>query len=425
MDQSHHQLTQVLPLDRLVAGALAELEKLGYSSRSLRRYQTIWQHLIEFSVRENLANEYTDNLGARFIDAYRTRNDNNVNSHKGWRRHIVFGVKVLGHFAFDGRIERSRTDMQKIKIPLAMKKPLRDYEQYCKGRLHLRASTLYERIREIAIFLNFMGLRNLDTLDQIQPVDLSAFVTSRPHLKSKTISRIISDVRSFLKFLTLKGILHRDISDALPKIRVPRGATIPSVWNPELVAKLLKCVDRSSPEGKRDYAILLLASRLGLRLGDIRTLLLENLNWEAATIEIIQSKTLSPLCLPLTDEVGEALIDYLKSGRPQSEHREVFLKLNPPFAPFSKNNHLYYIVKYWKQLAGIQFPAQQHQGLHSLRHTLASQLLQAETPFHVISEILGHTTMVSTLIYAKADVETLRSAALNPEEVRHADQLQK
>jgi len=125
-----------------------------------------------------LANEYTDNLGARFIDAYRTRNDNNVNSHKGWRRHIVFGVKVLGHFAFDGRIERSRTDMQKIKIPLAMKKPLRDYEQYCKGRLHLRPSTLYERIREIAIFLNFMGLRNLNTLDQIQPVDLTAFITS-------------------------------------------------------------------------------------------------------------------------------------------------------------------------------------------------------------------------------------------------------
>ena len=421
MDQTYHQLTHHLPLDRLVTRALVELEKLGYSRRSLRRYRTIWQHLIEFSVQENLGNEYTENLGARFIEAYSSRN-NHVNPQRGWRRHIAFGVKVLAHFACEGHIERSRTDMQKVKIPSAMKKPLRDYEEYCRDRRHLRASTLYERIREIAIFLNFMGLRNLNTLDQIQPVDLTAFVTSRPYLKSKTLSRIISDVRSFLQFLILKGILHRDISDALPKIRVPRDATIPSAWNPELVAKLLKCVDRSSPKGKRDYVILLLASRLGLRLGDIKALLLDNLNWEAATIEIKQSKTLAPLCLPLTDEVGEALIDYLKFGRPQSEHREIFLKLNPPFAPFSKNSHLYYIVKYWKQLAGIKFPAQQHQGLHSLRHTLATQLLQSETPFHVISEILGHATMASTLIYAKADVETLRSAALNTEEVRDADQ---
>ena len=421
MDQSYYQLTHHLPLDRLVTRALVELEKLGYSRRSLRRYRTIWQHLIEFSVQENLGNEYTENLGARFIEAYSLRN-NHVNPQRGWWRHIAFGVKVLAHFACGGRIERSRTDMQKVKIPSAMKKPLRDYEEYCRDRRHLRASTLYERIREIAIFLNFMGLRNLNTLDQIQPVDLTAFVTSRPYLKSKTLSRIISDVRSFLQFLILKGILHRDISDALPKIRVPRDATIPSAWNPELVAKLLKCVDRSSPKGKRDYVILLLASRLGLRLGDIKALLLDNLNWEAATIEIKQSKTLAPLCLPLTDEVGEALIDYLKFGRPQSEYREIFLKLNPPFAPFSKNSHLYYIVKYWKQLAGIKFPTQQHQGLHSLRHTLATQLLQSETPFHVISEILGHTTMASTLIYAKADVETLRSAALNTEEVRDADQ---
>ncbi len=175
--------------------------------------------------------------------------------------------------------------------------------------------------------------------------------------------------------------------------------------------------DRSSPRGKRDYAILLLACRLGLRLGDIRALRLENLNWEAATIEIIQSKTRTPLRLPLTEEVGEALIDYLRSGRPQTDRREVFLKLNPPFAPFSESNHLYQILTHWRTLAGIEFRSKRRCGLHSLRHTLATQLLRAETPFHVISEILGHATTASTLIYAKADVETLRSAALDTEEV--------
>jgi integrase len=95
----------------------------------------------------------------------------------------------------------------------------------------------------------------------------------------------------------------------------------------------------------------------------------------------------------------------------------VFVKLNPPFAPFAEDTHLSHIVKYWRELAGIRFSSRQHQGLHSLRHTLATQLLQAETPFHVISEILGHATPASTLIYAKADVEALRSVGLDAEEV--------
>jgi integrase len=130
---------------------------------------------------------------------------------------------------------------------------------------------------------------------------------------------------SFLRFLLLRGVLQRDLSHVLPTIRVPSDATIPSVWDPELLVQLLNAVDRCSPKGKRDYAILLLACRLGLRVEDIRTLKLDDLKWEAATIEITQSKTLAPLCLPLTEEVGEALIDYLKSGRPQTDHREVWV----------------------------------------------------------------------------------------------------
>lgn len=216
-------------------------------------------------------------------------------------------------------------------------------------------------------------------------------------------------------------ILQHDLSQALPKVHVPRDATIPSVWEPELLVRLLNVVDRSSPKGKRDYAILLLASRLGLRVGDIRALKLDDLKWKAASIEITQAKTLAPLCLPLTEEVGEAVIDYLKAGRPQSDRREVFLTLTPPFLPFAVTDNLHRIVTHWKALAGIHFRSKQRHGLHSLRHTLATQLLREQTPFHVISEILGHATTASTLIYAKTDVEALRTAALDTEEVRHVE----
>ena len=421
MDQSKHQMANNLPLDRLVACALSELEKLRYSRRSLRRYRTIWQHLMAFSRQVNLGGEFSEELAARFGDAYRIQDGECVKQSEGWRRHVVFGAKVLGDFARDGCVERSVINMQKIQVPAVMTKPLRDYEQYCRERRHLRATTLRERMREVAIFLDFLGSRNVTTLNQMQPADLAAFVTSQHRLRPKTVSRIVSDVRGFLQFLLLRGILKRDLSHVLPKIRVTRDAAIPSVWDPELVARLLDVVDRSSPIGKRDYAILLLACRLGLRLGDIRTLTLDHLNWEAATIEITQAKTCAPLCLPLTEEVGDALIDYLKSGRPRTDHREVFLRLRPPFAPFAENTHLHHMVTHWKELAGIHFRTEQRHGLHSLRHTLATQLLREETPFHVISEILGHATTASTLIYAKADVEALRGAALDTEEVRHAE----
>jgi integrase len=192
------------------------------------------------------------------------------------------------------------------------------------------------------------------------------------------------------------------------------------VWEQELVVRLLEAVDRSSAKGKRDYAILLLACRLGMRVGDIRTLKLDQIHWEDSTIEITQSKTSVPLTLPLTNEVGEALIDYLKSGRPQSAHREVFLRVNPPFDPFGRNDNLHHIVTYWRLLAGIRFRAPRKRGLHSLRHSLATRLLEKGTPFTTIAEILGHTSLESTRIYAKADVEALRSVALDPEETNHA-----
>jgi integrase len=217
----------------------------------------------------------------------------------------------------------------------------------------------------------------------------------------------------------MRGILPKDLSAALPKIQVPRDAAIPSVWDQELVVRLLGAVDRSSAKGKRDYVILLLACRLGLRVGDIRTLKLDQLHWGDSTIEVTQSKTGVPLTLPLTGEVGEALIDYLKSGRPATAHREVFLKVQPPFDPFTANSNLHHIISYWRRLAGIKFRTPQKRGMQSLRHTLATRLLQKGTPFPTIAEILGHTSLESTRIYAKADVEALRSVALDPEEVNH------
>lgn len=408
-----------LQLDQLCAGALHELLIRGYCRRTANRYALVWQHLSEFARKQNFGSQYSRGLAMRFEEVYGHCDAKLLKPDEHWRRHLVFGLKILDDFARTGSIMRLVVERSGLHIPPAMLKPMHAYELYAKERRRLRMSSLQERMHSIAVFLDFLGTRGLSSLDQLKVDDISAFITSRPSWKARTVYSVTASVRLFLQYLFMCDFLPRDFSSAVPAMRYARHDTIPSVWDPELVTRLLAAVDRSLPKGKRDYAILLLAARLGMRTGDIRTLQLENLHWAEATIEIKQAKTGAPLVLPMSEEVGSALIDYLKSARPQCSHREVFLDLRPPFAPFCEKNHLYNVVTWWRQLAGIEFRNKQHKGLHSLRHTLATRLLQAETPLHVISAVLGHASSATTFIYAKADVELLRSAALNTEEVHH------
>jgi integrase len=272
MEQAH---SENLQLGRLVADALVEIDRLGYSRRSRNRYRATWEHLIEFSHQKSLGNEFSADLAAHFLEEYSVTDKPVDGPGDGWRQHAVFGVKVLADFAKNGYVERAFADVDAIHLVSAMQNTLRDYVEYCKDRLHLRPGTLYVRTRELTILLDFLYSKKARTLDQIQARDLSEFISCRADLpllgkirrdhwlQPKTVARIVSDMRSFLRFLAMRGILQKDLSAALPKIRVPRDAKIPSVWEQELIVRLLEAVDRSSAKGKRDYAILLLACRLG------------------------------------------------------------------------------------------------------------------------------------------------------------------
>lgn len=408
-----------MSLQQLCTCARQELLMHGYSRRTLNRYELVWRRLMEFA-REQVPDEkYSRSLALSFEQAYGLRDGEAPKRTEPWRRHVGFALKILDDYVRTGGIVRFVVEASGLRVPHAMQKPLRGYEQYLRERRHLRRSSLKERMHAIAVFIDFLRSREVTTFDQMKTEHISAYIVSRSHWKPKTVACATRTVKLFLRFLFLQDVVPRDFSPAVPRIRVASNATVPSVWDSGLVTQLLQVVDRNSPKGKRDYAMLVLAARLGLRIGDIRALRLDDLHWERATIEVAQGKTSTPLILPMSEEVGSALIDYLKSARPPCQHREVFLCLKPPFEPFSGNNHLHHIIQHWRQAAGIEFRTKQRQGFHSLRHTLATRLLHEQTPFHVISEILGHASTSSTFIYAKANVETLRSAALNTEEMHH------
>ena len=419
MDSLNSDGSGALALEPLCQAAAHELRMRSYTIRTLNRYKRVWEQLADFARAQGLPAKYTRELALRFEQVYGLRDGEVLKLGQRWRRHLVYGIKVLDDFAHTGTITRFTVETTGLRVPGGMHKALREYEQYARERRHLRPTSLAERMHNIAVFLDFLRTRGLESLDTLQADDLSAFVRTRTTWKPRTVAGASSGLRQFLKYLFMRDILPRDLSTAIPTIRLASNATVPSVWEPELVERLLAVVDRSSPKGKRDYAILLLAARLGLRLGDIKCLTLDHLHWATSTIEIVQNKTGEPLVLPLIEEVGNALIDYLRAGRPPVEHRHLFTNLTPPFDPICERDRLYRVVTYWRELAGIKFRTPQRQGLHSLRHTLATRLLGAQTPFPVISAVLGHASPATTFIYAKADVEMLRIAAIDAEEVRH------
>lgn len=408
-------------LDELVFGALSQLQTLNYNERSIRRHQAVWNRLVRFAKQKNFENKLSKKLIIQFIEHYDIKPEELIAEKSGWRKHAEFSLKILWQFSRHGYFERLHTLIQQLNISTEMKKVLNEYVKYCKEKRCASEYGLNERITQTSLFLDFVAKKGVKNFKQIQPQYLSEFVISLWRFSTKTVSRIVSDIRQFLRYLFLRNLLTKDISQALPKVHVARYSKIPSVWDKELMIKLLSAVDRSSPRGKRDYAILLLACRLGLRIGDIRDLTLDQINWEAETISLIQSKTQRPLTLPLISEVGDSLIDYIKYVRPKTNYRQVFLRLKPPHIPFEKDTHLYEVVNYWREVAGIKFRTKQHQGMHSLRHSLATYLLEENTPFSIISNILGHESTTSTMIYAKSSVEMLRQVALSLKEVDYVD----
>jgi integrase len=153
-----------------------------------------------------------------------------------------------------------------------------------------------------------------------------------------------------------------------------------------------------------------------MRCTDIKNLKMAHFRWEEKKLIFIQSKTRQPLSLPLTQEVGWAVIDYLKYGRPKIDSPFLFVRHMAPFGPFSEDDHLNQLIKRYMDLAHLP-TLKKRRGMHSLRHTMASMLLENDTPLSTISDILGHVDTDSTAVYLKVDIKKLRDCSLGLDEV--------
>jgi integrase len=227
-----------------------------------------------------------------------------------------------------------------------------------------------------------------------------------------------SALADFLAFLAAAGRAPQDLAGRLPPHRHLRHESEPHLWTAEEIRRLLAVIDRQSATGKRDYAMILLTARLGLRISDLRQLGLGDLDWRAKTLTIVQRKTGRPLSLPLLDDVGWAVIDYVRHGRPETACAKVFVKHRHPFGAFGCSSSVGSRLPRYAARAGIGLPPGQACGMHSLRGALAVAMIGSGAPMPVVSAVLGHASSDTTqAYYLRFDVEHLRCCALDVEDV--------
>lgn len=272
-------------------------------------------------------------------------------------------------------------------------------------------------------FLAFLSSHNILTVDKINPQHIFSYIKDIKTVYDATIKRNLIVLKGFFRYLYEKDILPTNYSHLLPKNGYKNRSKLPSVFSELEIEQLLQVVDRGNAIGKRDYAILLLAAKLGLRASDIANLKFCQLLWNRNIIRINQLKTGEPLELPLLAEVGNAIIDYIKYGRPDTDSPNVFIISVSPYAPLLATSIYTIVSKYFTQ-AKIN-THKRKRGPHALRHSLAGQLLDRKTILPVISEVLGHKNTESTKYYLSIDLRSLRICALEVPPVATSFYLQK
>lgn len=272
--------------------------------------------------------------------------------------------------------------------------------------------TIRTRSGRMKVFLVFLAGRECVVLQNITPELFTDYVSSlNDRYSSQGKASLLYTIRNFFSYDEFSEMLTFDPLPFLSGIHSRKHERLPSFYTAEEVKRILNAVNRSTPWGKTAYLMMILACVYGLRSSDIKALRFDDINWESRTITIIQFKTHKSVSLPITDEILFALLDYIKNARPRVDNPNVFIRLRKPYIPYSMNDHFGDKILPYFEIAGVDTKGKHH-GLHSLRHSLATNLLKTGTPVNEIAVILGHTSAASTKAYVWSDIEHLRIAAL-------------
>lgn len=380
-----------------------------YKENCIKRYNQTWDHVQQYMDVRGIK-FYTEDVGIGFLDEWHKGVAYDMLTHRQQER--VRHITVLTDKLIRGSVSRHCRKRRVFIFERELGKSFNDFIEY---ESFMKKESSLNRYRErLNNLYSFLLLRDKELIDFDIPL---AMVFLRQLDMEKSIpdrNNIIMTVRVFIRYLCENNLLPENQPSkwmSLMAIRYIRTPKIPTVYSREEVEAMLLSIDRAHPQGKRDYAMVLLAARYGLRISDINGLRFNNLDWERNQISITQQKTGKRVNLPLSEEVGNAIIEYLRYGRPSVDLPFVFITAHAPYKELS-GSALGKNMMDWMRAAGINSAGRKH-GPHALRHSFATNLLKSRETLPVISGILGHSSTESTMLYLRVDMNLLRQCALD------------
>lgn len=393
-------MKQYQEVEELMDSCVQYFEQQSYSPLRIERYKFFWKKkLIPFMVQKSFLN-YDSSVGEEYV-----RSKIAGSMVTPYERDMIRSLHVLNEFQEKGAI--SKTNHKHIKRELSgpigrlMDKFLLHLESLRRNSITISGHRLY-----LSGFLFYLNSKEVFDIEEVMEEHVLSFVSTPTNNQIVTVSSI----RFFLRFLFEGHIIKTDLSAVLQHYKWIKREKLPSVYTKKEVLEIESSIHREDATGKRNYAMILLASRLGLRASDIAHLTFGNIDWENSEITFSQFKTGKMIELPLLVDVGEAIIDYLKYGRKKSESPRVFLYTRAPFTAMT-NAAVASALGRTVDESGVDTAGRKH-GPHAMRHSLASRFLENQESMPIISEALGHQSTTTTMSYLRIDVESLRKCAL-------------
>jgi site-specific recombinase XerD len=389
-----------------------KLEELRYSDDSMRRYKKVFREFVEYAGDCDYSqSKSTDFLVWKFrqLGGFVTSGEHSKNEMYYFR-----AIRSLAEYYNFGILFRRHDFRGEIVWPGPFKAATEGFLRHkvecgCSNRYLGRCKAV---IKDLIFFLDSVSVYEFNGITSGL---ISGFVANMVGLAPVTVAQQISALRQYFKYVYLNRHSEKPIAAYLPHPPQRLRTKLPTVWTEEQIENLINAVDTTTPIGKRDYAIILLGARLGLRIGDILSVTLSDVDWDNKRLSIIQKKTKEPLTLPLPTDVGWAVIDYLKNGRPITEYPNIFVVHNAPYAGCPFKSTLRHNINKALKRAGIPVDKTKRCGWHSLRHSLATNLLQNNVETSTISDILGHSNPEVARHYLRVDMKGLSKCALEVE----------
>jgi len=290
---------------------------------------------------------------------------------------------------------------------------LNQYYTYIETQkaLGLASSTVITKSCMARHFLIWLEDAGVLSVDAINAGHVYGYIACYPCKAPQSVAGMLFFLRGFIRYLCDSHGADPSMNRLLQTIPENKECVLPSAYSSHEVARIIDSIRDDGECPLRNRAIVLLAAMHGLRIGDIKRLRLDDIDWPLRRINLVQGKTGQHLTIPLHEECALAIIDYLRSERPASDVPQIFLSCRAPFRPMGNRNPCHYIFTDIFERAGVDTKGKHH-GAHSMRHSLALNMLGVKTPYPVITGILGHESSNTTKRYLSIDIESLRPLAL-------------